>query len=279
MTVNSPNARTSRELLKALRTQVVRFYPCDLHVHSLGSFDVCQKGHFQQLSTKLQQQMIGAMKDTSFKLPLSNDPNDAAQFDEAICKHELVQAFLDELGGRRDAVVQSEAMLESDNWSVIGITDHNTATFGCALSQLAWNLRPKNRIVVLPGIELDVSFTVAGIPDKCQVHVLCLYAPCTTVSDIRIAINDSKPSGIPTWSMGRPIEVTDLSEFVNKLRSHDSYPAVCIAAHVASKKGVQNEPTKLILAHLDAQIVRLEGELDRARNEAQQSMKTRSVFN
>ena len=267
MTEISSTSRTSRELLKALRTPVARFYPCDLHVHSLGSYDVCQAGHFQQLSPGLQQKVTDAMRGTTFQVPLSREPSDPAQFDEKICTPELVQAFLDELGVRRDAVAQSEAMLESDNWSLIGITDHNTSTFACALSQLAWQSRTTNRVVVLPGIELDVAFSVAGIPEKCQVHILCLFAPCTKVSDIRIAINDSKPSGVPAWTMGKPIEVTDLAEFVNKLRSHASYPAMCIAAHVWSKKGVQNEPTKLILAHLDAQIVRLEGELARAKAE------------
>ena len=131
MTDSSSNARTNRELLKALRTPVARFYPCDLHVHSLGSYDVCQTGHFQQLPAGLQQKVTVAMRGTPFQVPLTKEPADSAQFDERICTPELVQAFLDELGTRRDTVAQSEAMLESDNWSVIGITDHNTATFAC----------------------------------------------------------------------------------------------------------------------------------------------------
>ena len=44
-----PTSRTSREVLNSLRPPVARFYPCDLHVHSPGSFDFWQSGRLQRL--------------------------------------------------------------------------------------------------------------------------------------------------------------------------------------------------------------------------------------
>lgn len=264
MTTPATNIRTGRQLLKAIRTSVARFYPCDLHVHSPGSYDVCQVGRLEQLPEDFRQKVVEAATAAGFTLPLPREPTDPAAFDEAMATPELVTSFLREIVLRRDSIAQEEGLSESDNWCVVGITDHNTSHFACALAKEAWTTRTTNRVVVCPGIELDISFDVPGIPTKCQVHVLCHFAPLTQPSDIRIAINDARPQGTVTWTMGRPIEITDPAHFIDSLRNHHTYPAFCIAAHVWSKKGVQNEPSKMILAHFDAEIARLEGELSRA---------------
>ncbi|WP_417745244.1 AAA family ATPase [Rosistilla oblonga] len=264
MSTTSQASRTGCELLKALRTSVARFYPCDFHVHSPGSYDVCQAGRLEQLPDDLRSVVQSAATKAGFSLPLTHDPTDAAAFDEAMARPDVVNAFLTAIMKRRDNIVCDAVLSDTDNWCIVGITDHNSSHFACALAEAAWKTRRTNRVIVCPGIELDVSFDVPGLPAKCQVHVLCLFAPSTGPSDIRIAINDSRPNGTPTWTMGQPIAVSDLASFITSLRGHETYPAFCIAAHVGSKKGVQNEPSKMILAHLDAEIARLEGELSRA---------------
>lgn len=267
MAATRPSGQTNRELSRSLRTPVARFYLCDLHVHSLGSYDVCQAGRFEKLPEALRQKISVSLNGSAVTLPLGKEPNDAGQFDEHMTKPDLVQAFLDSLEARRDLVGESEGTSETDNWCVIGITDHNTSTFSASLSQMAWDQRGPKRIVILPGIELDISFEVSNATETCHVHILCLFAPCTKASDIRLAINDARSSGGQAWSFGQPIGNANLADFIQKLRHHSSYPAICIGAHVWSTKGVQKEPTKLILANLEAEIVRLEAELARATTE------------
>ncbi|WP_139228346.1 AAA family ATPase [Planctomicrobium piriforme] len=264
---SSPANRTGRQLLKALRTSVARFYPCDLHVHSPSSYDVCQSGKLEKLPDNLREKVLEIAKTASYSLPLSKEPSDPEAFDKAMATPELISLFLKELSIRRDRICESEGLSESDNWCIVAITDHNTSHFSCNLAKEAWATKATNKVVVLPGIELDISFDVLGAQNKCQVHVLCLFTPCTTASDIRLAINTARPAKSPPWNMGQPIVISDLSQFIDTLRSNLDYPAICIAAHVWSKKGVQSEPSKTIFAHFDAEIARLEGELSRAQQD------------
>src|ERR1035438_5486464 len=93
----------------------------------------------------------------------------------------------------------------------------------CAIGRHAWQNLKQNRLVILPGIELDVSFTVDGEEKgECAVHLLCIFPPLTSSSDIRIAITQA--SGETTWSFGRPLVVSSLAAFVNQLRHHANYP-------------------------------------------------------
>lgn len=276
MSTTSQTSRTGRQLLKALRTSVARFYPCDFHIHSPGSYDVCQSGRLEQLPDDLRSVVQSAAAAAGFSLPLTHNPPEAAAFDEAMATPDVVNAFLAQIVKRRNTIVSEEGLSDTDNWCIVGITDHNSSHFACALAEAAWNTRATNHVIVCPGIELDVSFDVPGLPSKCQVHLLCLFAPSTGPSDIRLAIHDSRPPGTPTWTMGHPLAVADLASFIASLRCHERYPAFCIAAHVWSKKGVQNEPSKMTLAHLDAEIARLQGELSRA-NQDGSAMDARDI--
>jgi hypothetical protein len=260
---NVPTSRTNREVLNALRPPVARFYPCDFHVHGLGSFDVWQSGRFQRLPDDLRRRMAEGTSGADLRLPLSGEPHDAGEFDEQVTQPSLVSAFYESLLARRMHVSQLEGILESDNWAIVGITDHNTAHFSSALSQHAWDRRATNRLLILPGIELEVVFPLPEARDDCHVHILCLFAPCTKAADIRVAIHDAR-SDRASWSFGQALRVSNLADCVDRLRSHNSYPALCVAAHVWSKKGVENEPKKMILASLDAEIARLQGEVQLA---------------
>jgi hypothetical protein len=243
-------SRTNREVLNSLKPPVARFYPCDFHVHSPGSFDVWQTGRFQALPEDLRRRMGEVASGYSdLRLPLAREPRDPGAFDEQITQPPLINAFYESLLDRRVQVAQTEGTPESDNWAIVGVTDHNTAHFSSALSQHAWDRRTTNRLVILPGIELEVIFPLPQAQDDCHVRILCLFAPCTQASDIRVAIHDARSDGA-SWSFGQGLRVSNLENCVDLLRSHTSYPAICVAAHVWSKKGVENEPKKMILASL-----------------------------
>ncbi len=186
-----------------------------------------------------------------------------ASSNKRVTQPSLVTAFYESLLQRRTQVAQAEGVADSDNWAIVGITDHNTAHFSTALSQHAWGRRATDRLVLLPGIELEVVFPLPAASADCHVHILCLFAPCTEASDIRIAIHDSAPDS-QSWKFGQQLRTSDLAACVDHLRSHASYPSICIAAHVWSSKGMENEPKKLRFAYLDAEIARLQGEMLRA---------------
>ncbi len=283
MTSSTPSGRTNKVLLKELRPPVARFYPYDLHTHSLGSHDVCHGSHFLSLPEELRnsiapaqpsQEQSSAAGTTAVArssaqpvLPLSKSPTDRQIHDREMATPAFVEAFYNSLCSRRDTLAAVENISPSDNWCVVGITDHDTAEFSTALSDLAWSRRSTDRFILLPGIELEVHFLVEGAASPCPLHILCLFAPCTKASDIRLAINDSKPASTPSWDFGVPLSVTKLPPFIQRLRSHQRYPAACVAAHVWSSKGIASEPKKLILESLDADITRLQGELERAKDE------------
>ena len=260
---NVVTARTNKQVLNSLKPPVARFYPCDLHVHSLGSFDVWQSGRLENLPDELRRMMAEVGDGAQLRLPLSKEPSDAGDFDKRITQPSLVAAFYDSLLQRRTQVAQAGGAADSDNWAIVGITDHNTAHFSTALSQLAWDRRGADRLVVLPGIELEVVFPFPGTSAECHVHILCLFAPCTEASDIRIAIHDSGPDS-HSWNFGQQLRTSELAACIDRLRSHPAYPSICIAAHVWSSKGMENEPKKLRFAYLDAEIARLQGEMLRA---------------
>jgi hypothetical protein len=270
MTSNPSVIRTNKELLKALNTPVARFYPCDLHVHSIGSTDVCLADNFTSLPQELRDVLAGAptpSEEQTIQLPLAKEPADPVKYDQELAKPPYIEAFYKCLCARRMQVAQEQGIPKSDNWAIVAITDHNTAHFSAALAAHAWSNRKDDRLIVIPGLELQVTFPFGSPSQDCHVHILCLYAPCTSASDIRLAINECRPSGADNWDLGKSLRVQDLPAFVQSLRSHATYPAICIAAHVWSQKGIEREPKKVVLAALDAEIARLEGELERAQIE------------
>ena len=257
MTTNADEAAISsnKEFLKSLRGPVARFYPIDLHVHSLGSYDVCQGDRHERLPSTLQ----------AVAPIVKSPPNDPGEYDKQFATSANVQVFFDALCEQRDSIAQNQGLGESDRWAIVGITDHNTSHFSTALSLHAWNNRTSKHLVVLPGIELEVHFSFPECDDPCKVHILLLFAPCTESSSIRMAINTAAGKPTPAWNFGDShLQVSDLPEFIQSLREASNDPAICIAAHVGSAKGIENEPKQRFLSSLDADIARAEGELTRA---------------
>lgn len=281
-----PNlALSNKDLLKKLRPPVARFYLYDFHIHSIASHDVCHGAHYKLLPQDLLNKLEPAeplteevnasssstlpKKRNSIAFPLTKSPTDRRKHDcDVSLEREFVSAFYESLIARRDSVTATENIPTSDNWAILALTDHDVCEFACALSKHAWEKRSTDKLIILPGIELEVRFRIDEANTDCPLHILCLFAPCTKSSDIRIAINNANANPADTWDFGTTLDVTDLPQFIENLRNHSAYPAACIGAHVSSSKGIESEPKKRILESLDVEIIRLQGEIERARTES-----------
>jgi predicted ATPase len=194
------------------------------------------------------------------KIPLAA-MNNAAQFEQLAIKAFPPETYYAELLARRNEVMKGQIAPATDDWALIGITDHNVCDYAQHLSKIAWDRRSQDHLIILPGIELDVTFPVEKIEGSTRAHILLLFAPCTLASDIRVAITQA---GDPGWTFGNYLAVLSLPDFIRKLRTNSNHPAICIAAHVWSRKGVQQELKRHILSGLDAHIARSEAELKHA---------------
>lgn len=259
----TPDANTSSNasLLKALHGPVARFYPIDLHSHSVGSYDACQGSAFDALPEKMKTLVEKCGK----------APADPAQYDQDISSEENVSTFFDCIVERRNQIAEQQRLNETDRWSLLAITDHNTAHFSTALSKHAWEQRNTAQLIVFPGIELEVEFSPLNGSDICKVHLLLIYAPLVDASSIRLAICGASGHEDKAWDFGGPLSVNSLQDFVASIRGHATYPAVCIAAHVWSSKGIQSEAKKILLDRLDAEIARASAERTTAQQAGQQA--------
>ncbi|MBV1727847.1 MAG: AAA family ATPase, partial [Candidatus Desulforudis sp.] len=242
---------TNQEFLKSLESPKAQFYLCDFHVHSPASYDIRTGKRFAALSSlerekieQIPEEMAGQLEDYEYKA-LELFP---------------VHLYYDLLLKRRNQLAEQWGLSPGEDWAFMAITDHNVCRYSHLLAKHAWTKRNENRFIVFPGIELTVRFDVSkDLPTVA--HILCVFEPLTDRSSIRIAICDA--SGTPEWSPGLPeLKVESLPDFVNKIRSHDLYPAICISAHVGSSKGVQYASTRCILNNLDAEIIRTQSSLD-----------------
>ena len=224
MTAPTSHSRSNKELMKALRPPLARFYPFDLHTHSVGSFDVCLTANFEKLPDSLRTVLKSSVQAHSPQLPLSKELTDHGQFDQNIATIENVEAFYQALCARRDSLARDERIQDSDNWALVGITDHNVAHFAAKLSELAWGRRANDRLIILPGLELEVHFPLENSDHNCPLHILCLYQPGTQASEILVAINDCRPQGAANWTFGRPMSVPLLPRLIQQLRAHGSIP-------------------------------------------------------
>ena len=245
---------TNKELLKTLKSAPrARFYLCDLHVHSPASSEVRLGDRFDQLSSE-EQQLLGQAPARIVNQPVS--------YEEGVLSVFPVSRYYELLVEHRNNVTVQEAISQGDDWAFVAITDHNVCSYAASLSNYAWERRKRNRLVVLPGIELDVIFPVGG-GGKTEAHVLLIFSPGTQASDIRVAIH-----GLTTndWKFGQAADVTSLSDFVNGIRNHANYPAIAIAAHVSSGKGVREEAKRrweeATFTAIDAAIARTSAEYD-----------------
>lgn len=218
-----------------LQAGQAQFFLADLHVHSPAS-PCFGNGEASPLAKEI------------------------AEHEQRVLDSYPVGTFYDELVRHRNATIQDEHLPAREDWAVIAITDHNVCTYACRLSQHAWEadrLRA-NRLILLPGMELSVDFRVAGTQQCASAHLLLIFHPLAEPQQVYAAIRET--SGV-AWEFGDTLAVDDLPTFVSGIRRHHDHPAICIAAHVGSSKGVREEAKNCVLSHLDAEISRLEGEL------------------
>ncbi len=248
-----------RDLHSTLRANRAVFHLADLHVHSLASADIRTGNRFASLSAELQT-LLRAVPETA-----AADP---ATYEEAVIAAAPPRVFLDALVSRRNTVIGGASAGSDTDWAVVAVTDHNVCRYSTMLASLAYSERSTNRLLVLPGIELDVEYPCPGANESATVHVLCIFRPGTSDSDIRLALVNA---GADSWQFGSRAIVPSLPKFIDAVRTHNAYPAICIAAHAASGKGVHRETQKTILSWLEAELSRVAGELQRIADEAMPS--------
>ncbi len=239
----------NKHLRKAFQSKEARFYMADFHVHSPASFDVRTGDRFSALPPEDQEKIK--------EIPLGLANNPVAYEAEVMNKyppHEYYESILNQ----REKI--SKEIGISGDWAMLAITDHNVCSYSCKVATHAWENRSSNKLIVLPGIELSITYPLADITARAGAHVLCIFAPNTTESDIRLAIQ-SASNVSPAWEFGKSIDLDSLPEFINKLRLNSDYPAICIAAHVSSSSGVQSETRKVVLSQMDVAISRVKGEM------------------
>ena len=245
MMTQTPNSAVSA----MAQVPMAHFCLCDFHVHSPASLDV--------RTSRLKD--VSADEREKIKIVDNGATRDAVTYENAILNAFPVGDYYTLLLERRDEIAKRHGLSGNDNWAVVGITDHNVCKYAASLSQHAWEQVSRNHLIVMPGIELDVNFPVPGEESSVSAHILCLYAPTTGDSDIRIAV--SRAIGGGTWTPGAGVTLSALPSFIQNIRRDPDYPAICIAAHIATTKGVREEAKNLIFSNLDAEIARIEGEL------------------
>lgn len=242
------------ELLKSLKwIPRARFFLCDLHVHSPASPDVRYGERFKLLSQG-EMQLLEQVPTT-----LTNQP---VQYEKKVLSAFPVSRYHELLVKHRDAIAQRESISEGEDLAFVAITDHNVCDYSTLLSEYAWEQRGRTRIIVLPGLEIDVSFPVAE-NEMATAHVVLIYPPRIHSSDIRVAVHDLTTNN---WEFGQAAEVSSLPGFINGVRNHSDYPAIAIAAHISSGKGVRETAKKkqeeVKFTNLDAAIARTTAEID-----------------
>jgi hypothetical protein len=198
-----------------------------------------------------------------------------AIYEEKVLSVFPVSRYYELLVEQRDRITKRESIpQEGDDWAIVAITDHDVCTYAASLAKHAWQHIRKNRLVVMPGIELEVSFSVAGQP--ADAHVILIYRPETEAADIRVSIRDLV---VGNWEFGQSAQVSSLPEFTEGLRNHKDYPSLAIAAHVASGKGVREEVRRIreqfAFTALDAAIARTSAEIEQNPDADKQALESR----
>lgn len=238
------------DLLKRLRAGRSRFYPADFHTHSPASFDVRRGERFEQMPAEMQSALRAIPEALSNNLPA---------YEQAVMHSIPPSDFVQALARQRDAL-RLEGNIDPDSdWGIIAITDHNVCGYACAAAEYASANAGTHRLLVLPGIELDIQYDCEPTQQSPRIHVLCIFDVGTKESDIRLVL--SRYAKHNNWDIGAHCNVGALHSFVDALRHDTDYPALCIAAHVSSSKGLRRENSKALLTHVEAEITRIEGEL------------------
>ncbi len=254
---------TNKDFFNSLKTNVVNYLLCDLHVHSIASADILEQGRYSELDES-EKQLID-----SLEIQKEDYLNKWGEYDQLVSDRIEPDKYLELIENRRNEIAAIHSLSDGKDWSVIAITDHNTCKFACKVSASAWGRKDASRIIVLPGIELEVQFKIED--EDVAIHVCIIYAPCTEASQVHTAINRAYYKSNNTeetgWNFGDPIKVQRIDEFIKSLRTNPSFPALCIAAHVGSTKGIRQAAVEAFQGNQEftrtqAEYARLSAELE-----------------
>lgn len=224
-----------------LKTTSVRYMLCDLHVHSIASADILDENRYSQLGSK-EKELIESQ---GLKLDMNGK---WAQYDDLVASRIKPEDYLQIILERRNQIASSYDLSEGKDWAIIAITDHNTCKFSCKLSKQAWDNRKQHRLIIFPGMELEVHFKVQE--QNIKVHICIIFAPCVEEAQIHGAINTAYRKANRTeesnWNYGSTIQLANIEEFIRALRSNPLFPALCLAAHVSTSKGIQHETSEAL---------------------------------
>lgn len=235
------NLEFKKEISTVARPQ---YCLCDLHVHSPASHDY---KHINKNGKRC----------TTQELVTSTVP---AEIEEKAQIRFPIETYYDQLIKHFNTTLKNDLIPTHSPAGIVAITDHNICEYAAKLSNHAWANLKENKLVVLPGIELEVEFPLEQSNDEtCSIHMLIIFPPNTPAREITHPIYSTNRN----WEYGQPIFVDSLPKFVNAVRDSKHSPAV-IAAHITGKKGLHEETknaSQKYFEEKDSEFARISGAL------------------
>ena len=249
----------NQTFFRKLKTESVNYLLCDLHVHSIASADVLHNDRFNVLDTE-EKEIIN-----SLSIDRKNYADKWQKYEDIILEKVSIEDYFSFIERHRNKVTKTCGLSgNSDDWAIIAITDHNTCRFSCELSRYSWANKIDKRIIMLPGIELEVDFKIKNTTEEAKVHICLIFAPNTTASQIHTALNIALPEhSKQKWNYGDTIQTDNLDSLILSLRHNSAYPAITVAAHVSGSKGVRHEVLE-VLKRSQAEYITTTAEYDKS---------------
>lgn len=248
---------SNKDILKNIKSEKSRYYIFDFHVHSPASFDVRLGQRFNNLEEGIKEKI---------KVIDENLTKNHEEYEKKVIETLNPESYYELLVEHKNNILEKEDVELGEDWAFIAITDHNICKYAEELSDISLksDKMKKNRLIILPGIELEVEFLEPTSRERESIHILLIFKPGTKQYDICSAINIA--TGNQTWIYGEKLQIDNLEEFISKIRKGEK-SAIAIAAHIGSSKGIEKETKKSILNSKDIEILRIDNEIYNEKND------------
>jgi len=140
---------------KIRRGTTSHFFPFDLHVHTPGSQDITVGNRYDALPAEMQQVLPRGAA-------MAKGP-ELGEYDAKASTLVTPESFLGQIEKQRSDVLTSLGWENPQSLCLIGLTDHNVYGYSCQVAKIAWEQFKQKRILILPGVELDIIFPIPGI--------------------------------------------------------------------------------------------------------------------